>query len=149
MAIKPSEKVAVVATIDPDAYAAGTYLSDWVDIGKWQDGLLAVVMAGDLGTSATLDAKLRQATDASGSNAKDIGGKAITQLSQAGSDSDKQALVQVLAAELDLSNGFRFVALSMTLGVATSDAGAALLGCGPHYGPASESVLASVDEIVG
>ena len=42
MAIKPSEQMAIVATIDPDAYGADTYVSDWIDIGKFKGGLMAV-----------------------------------------------------------------------------------------------------------
>ena len=147
MAKKPSEMVAVVATIDPDANTAQAYTSDWVNMKDWEQ-VLAIVMAGDLGSSATLDAKLQQATDGSGTSAKDITGKAITQLTQAGTDSDKQALIQARADELDVAGGFTHVALVMTVGTATSDSGAVLLGLNPTYGPASDYDLASVDEIV-
>lgn len=143
----PSERAAVVATIDPDANTAATYVSDWVDMSKYPT-VLAIILAGELGTSATLDAKLRQATDSSGTGAKDITGKAITQLTQAGTDSDKQALINVREDELDVENGFGFVALSMDIAVATSDAGAVLLGFDPTYGFADDNDLASVDEIV-
>jgi len=150
MAIKPSEQMAIVATIDPDAYGADTYVSDWIDIGKFKGGLMAIVMAGDLGTSATLDAKWRQATSNAGANAKDFSpALSITQLTQAGTDSDKQVILQVTADKCDLANGFRFVALSMTVAVATSDAGAIVIGLGADYGPADQYDLASVDEIVG
>lgn len=143
----PSEVAAVVATIDPDAYTAATYLSDAVDMSKI-DQLLAVVMAGELGASATLDAKLTQATTSGGSY-KDITGKAITQLTQGGSDeSDKQALINCRADELDIDNDYRWVKLSMTVGTATSDCCALLLGFGARYGPASDGDLATVDEIV-
>ena len=77
----PSEVAAVVATIDPDVYTAATYLSDAIDMAKF-DQILAVVMSGTLGASATIAAKLTQATT-SGGTYKDITGKAITTLSQA------------------------------------------------------------------
>ncbi len=110
------------------------------------DQLLAVVMAGTLGSSATLDAKLTQATT-SGGTYKDISGKAITQLVKA-TDDDKQALINCRAEELDIDNDYRWVKLSMTVGTATSDAGALVLGFGERYGPASDGDLASVAEIV-
>lgn len=143
----PSEKVAVAGVIDPDANAAGALTSDWLDMTKFGQAM-AIIMAGTLGSSATLDAKLQQATDSSGTSAKDITGKAITQLTQAGTDSDKQAIINCLAEELDVDNGFTHVAIVMTTGTATSDSGAILLGLEPRYGPASDDDLASVDEIV-
>lgn len=141
----PSEVAAVVATIDPDAYGTGEELSDAIDMSKI-DQILAIVMAGTLGASATLDAKLTQATT-SGGTYKDITGKAITQLVKA-TDDDKQALINCRADELDIDNDYRWVKLSMTVGTATSDAGALVLGLGERYGPAFDGDLASVDEIV-
>ncbi|MFQ5629667.1 MAG: hypothetical protein ACE5I1_12960, partial [bacterium] len=105
---KPSEFAAVLGVIDPDATAAGTVTSDWCSMEKYRK-MMAIVFAGTLGTSATLDAKLEQASDSSGTGAKDISGKSITQLTQAGTDSDKQAIIEVDAAELDVANGFDHV----------------------------------------
>lgn len=143
----PSMRAAVAATIDPDVYTAAAYSSDWVDMATFES-IMAVVMAGTLGTSATLDAKLQQATDGSGTGVKDITGKAITQLTEAGTDSDKQAIINCRSDELDVNNGFTHVRLTMTVAVATSDAGAIVLGLDPRYGPASDNDLATVDEIV-
>lgn len=148
MAKKPSEMVAVLGTIDPDANTAGALTSDYGDASKFEQ-LMAIIFAGTLGTSATLDAKLVQATDSSGTGVKDITGKAITQLTEAGTDSDKQAIIQVRADELDVAGGFKWVAIVHTVATATSDSGAVLLGLNPTFGPASGYDLASVDEIVG
>lgn len=145
--LRPSDVAAVVAMIDPDAYAAGTVVSAYVAMADF-DKIMAIVMAGTLGSSATLDAKLVQATDSSGTGVKDITGKAITQLTQAGTDSDKQAVINCVAEELDVAGGFTHVALSMTVATATSDAGGIVLGFNPRFGPASDNDLASVDEIV-
>lgn len=143
----PSERAAVVGVIDPDANTAATYLTEWVPAKNFSK-FLAVIMAGDLGASATIDAKIRQATDSSGTGAKDVSGKAITQLTKAGSDDNKQALINFSAADLDINNDFTHVALSMTVGTATSDSGAALLGFDPRFGPASDNDTTTVDEIV-
>lgn len=143
-----SERAAVLATIDPDVTTASTVVSDYCDMTKFRR-VMAVVMAGTLGSNATLDAKLRQATDASGTSVKDITGKSITQLTQAGTDaSDKQAIINCMAEELDVEGGFTHVALSVTLAVATSDLGAVVLGFDARHEPASDNDLASVDEIV-
>lgn len=143
----PSDQVAVAAVIDPDATGAGTVTSGWVSMADFEK-LMAVVFAGTLGASATLDAKLEQATDSSGTGAKDITGKSITQLTKAGSDDDKQAVINVSAEELDVSNDFDHVRLSMTVGAAASDVGGVVLGLNPRFGKASDSDASSVDEIV-
>ena len=143
--ILPSARAKVVGVIDPDANGAGALSTGWISIADFQS-ILAIVMAGTLGTSGTLDAKLEQATDGSGTGAKDITGKAITQLTQAGTDSDKQAIINCRAEELDLDNSFTHVRLTMTTAVATSDSGAVVLGMDPRYSETAD--LASVDEIV-
>lgn len=144
----PTERVVPVAVIDPDAYSAGDYDTPWVPLKDFFR-FMAVVMAGTLGLSATLDAKLRVATSAAGANAADVTGSNITQFTQAGTDSDKQAVInfdpqQFLAgAALDYTH----VSLRMTVAVAASDAGAILLGIDPRFLPASDYDAASVDEI--
>ena len=143
----PSERAAVVGNIDPDANAAGTYTTGWVAAKNFHS-FLAIIQAGDLGSSATIDAKLQQATSAAGAGAKDITGKAITQLTQAGTDDNKQALINLRTDELDVDNSFAFVRLSMTVATATSDAGAVLLGFDSRFGPASDFDATTVDEIV-
>lgn len=143
-----SERVAIAAVIDPDAYTAAAYTSDWVNMGDFEQ-VMAVVTAGTMGSSATIDAKLQQATDSSGTGAKDITGKAITQMTQASpSSSDTQALIDCRAEELDLANSFNYVAVVVTVAVATSDMGALVLGGNPRYLPVSGEDLSSVAEIV-
>lgn len=143
----PSDVAAVVGAIDPDVTAAGTVTTGWVEAADFHM-FLAVVMAGTLGTSATLDAKIEQATDGSGTGAKDLSGSSITQLTQAGTDSDKQSLIQFRPDDLDVDNSFTHVRLSITVATATSDVGGLLLGFGPRYGPASDDDATTVDEIV-
>lgn len=144
----PSERIAVLDVIDPDVNAAGTLTTAWIDMADF-DSVMAVVMVGTLGTSATIDAKFQQASDASGTGAKDVAGSAITQITQAGSDqSDTQAVIELNAEDLDLANSFTHVRLSMTTAAATSDSGAILLGVDPRYGPASDHDATSVGEIV-
>lgn len=138
-----SEEWAVLATIDPDAYATGAQSSDVIDLEDVYE-VAAIVMAGTLGTSATLDAIMREMT-ASGSGTTTVAGGigAITQLTQAGSDSDKQAIIQFRSDAV----ANRWCKLVMTVGTAASDAGAIILGR-RRYNPASDHDLASVDEIV-
>lgn len=143
MNAKPSEISTLVGIIDPDAYAAGDVSSGWVDMGDY-NAIQAIVCAGTLGASATLDAKLEQATDGSGTGVKDITGKAITQMVKASNDDD-QAIIELRDDELDVENSFTHVRVTMTVGTATSDAGAFVLG---HYARYTPTPLASVQEIV-
>jgi hypothetical protein len=138
-----SELAAIVGVIDPDAYANAAYESGYVDMSKFES-LMAIVMAGDLGSSATLDFKLQSAVAASGG--ADITGKAITQLTQAGTDSNKQAIINLRREEM--TEGHRYVKAVMTVGTAASDASAILIGINPRNAPASDNDIAAVDEII-
>ena len=97
---------------------------------------------------ATLDAKLQQAQDASGTGAKDLTGKAISQLTQAASGSARQALINVRPEDLDVTNGFAYVRLTVTVGVAASLTAAQLLGVNPRFAPGDASNQAAVAQIV-
>lgn len=135
--ILPSDRTPVVGVIDPDVTAAGTVTTGWISM-KTHANILAIVMAGTLGVSATLDAKIEEAKDDVGTDAQDLSGKAITQLTQAGTDdSDKQALINVRSDEL--TDDFTHVRLSLTVGTASSDAGALVLGFDARYQPADQA----------
>jgi hypothetical protein len=110
-------------------------------------GLLAIVQTGVLGTGATVDAKLQQAQDASGTGAKDITGKAISQIVKATGD-NKQALIHVKPEDLDTVSGFGFVRLSVTVGVAASQTAAQVLGINARELPASTANQAAVVQVV-
>ena len=154
----PSEVVAVLATIDPDAYAHGAQNSDWVDMGLF-DQLMAILLVGDFpDTTSTINFKLQQATTSGGAGVKDITDKAITQIASGSpAVSDKQGVINLRADELDVDNAFRFVRAVATGAdsdspadspVNTIDYGAVLIGFGARYGPAYDGDLASVAEIV-
>lgn len=142
----PTDEMALVGVIDPDASPAATYTTAWVNMGEF-NRLLAVIMVGQMNASATIDAKIEQATDDTGTGAKDLAGSAITQLSQAGTDdSDKQALIQCFADDLDLQNDFSHARLSVTVAGADCDLSASVFGLSPRYAPAASA--ASVAETV-
>jgi len=143
---KGSELLSVLATIDPASQAAGVASTGWVPVANYF-AFLAVVQTGVLGTSATVDAKLQQALDSSGTGAKDISGKAITQIVKATGD-NKQVLVNVKPEELDTVNGFGFVRLTVTVGVAASITSAQLLGVNPRYAPADVGNQAAVVQVI-
>lgn len=145
---KPSEVCAIAATIDPDAYTAATTVSDYVNMADFES-VMIIILVGTMASTATLDAVVKQATDSSGTGAKNLSpSKAITQLTEAGTDSDKQVIINVRAEELDLANDFDHIAISVTGATAASDYGAVILGFNPRRAPTDGEDLASVDEIV-
>lgn len=148
MARKPAEVAALVSALDPASLTANTYYSDWILADDFEQ-YMGVVLVGAIATNGTCDIALSQATDGSGTGAKDITGKAAVQLTQAGTDSNKQIVLQCRQDELDLAGGFRYIAVEVVTAVAATIAGACLLGFNPTYGPAKDYDIASVDEIVG
>lgn len=145
--VKGSEQLAVLDVVNPSAQAAGAATTGWVSAAQFQK-FLAVIQAGTFGASATVDAKIQQATSSAGAGAKDVTGKAITQLLAAGGN-NVQAEINLDAQELDVNGGFAYIQLSVTVGTAATGTSAVLLGLGGRLGPASDFNNASVAQIVG
>lgn len=141
-----SEALALVATIDPDAYTTGDQNSDAIDMENHRR-VMFIVQAGTLGSSGTLDFAVYGDTSSGGSFTTAITGKSITQLTEAGTDDDKQAIVEVTAEEVN-DQSMRYIRGVLTVGVATSDAGMVALADASRFTPASAFDLATVDEIV-
>lgn len=80
MTSRASERVGLVGQISPQSTTTAL-TSGWISMANF-DRLLAKIIVGTLGSSATVNAKLQQATSSGGAGAKDITGKAITQFSQ-------------------------------------------------------------------
>jgi hypothetical protein len=79
--LKPSQRMAVIGAVNPQS-ATTVQVTGWLSAKNFLN-FLAIINVGALGASATVDAKVQQATDGSGTGAKDITGKAITQLTKA------------------------------------------------------------------
>ena len=143
-----AENVAILATIDPDAYGTGTQTTDIIDMRYWRE-VMFIVTAGDLGASATLDFSVAASAASNMGSSSSISGKSITQFTQAGTDSDKQAIVRVTAEEVAaIGIGHRYIQGTLTIGTAASDAAVIVLGVSARYQPVDAIDLASVDEIV-
>lgn len=141
------EKNAVLATLNPASVAASTVTTGWVSMANFH-GMAALIQTGVMGASGTVDAKLQQATDSSGTGAKDIAGKALTQIVKASGD-NVQATIELRDTEMDANNGFSYVRLSVTVGTAASQLSASLLGVNAAYTPASAFNQAGVVQQVG
>jgi hypothetical protein len=130
---RPTDGLAQLATINPISQAAGTAVSGWFSLANFQRAL-AEIDVGVFGASATVDAKVQQAQDNAGTGAKDITGKAITQLLAAGGN-NRQAFINLADTDLDITNGFGFVQLSITVGTAATLVGGSLKGFVPRFEP--------------
>ena len=101
--------------------------STYIDMRGYEGGV-ALISVGALGTSATLDAKIVQASDSSGTGSKNLTNASITQLTQASNDgSNKLYAIEFRTPELDTANGFYFVQVTGTVGTAASVYGVDLL----------------------
>lgn len=141
-----SDQLAVIATIDPSSISPGSVNTDVIDLSRVRS-VIFVVAAGTLGASATLDFAVKGDSASGGSFTTTVTGKTITQLTQAGSDDNKQVIVEVSAEEAG-AQGFRYVRGALTVGTAASQACVVALAGGLRYSPASDFDLATVDEIV-
>ena len=147
----PSETASIVFELDPDAYTtsdgtSGILTSDAVDMQNFRN-LMVIVQAGTFGTSASLAVVLRESSSSNGTFTS-ITGKAITALTEAGADDDKQAVINLDDSELT----YRWAQIQSTLTVGALDYAITGLGFKPRYTDAVITTaygdLASVDEIV-
>jgi uncharacterized protein (UPF0333 family) len=142
-----AEQTAVLAAISPVSQGAGTVTTGWLSFDKFQ-ALVAVLKTGVLGSSATVDMKFQQATDASGTGAKDVTGRALTQIVKATGD-NKVASIEVHPGDLDTANNFTHVRASLTVGTAASLVDVTVLGIAPTYLPARAYNAAAVVQQIG
>jgi len=139
-----SEQLAVCATIDPEAQTASAVNTDVIDMQKF-DRVLFIVSVGEMTTNGTVDFAVKSDSASGGSYA--TAEASITQLTEAGGDSDKQVLVEVRAIDV-AANGNRYIRGTLTTATAASDVSVVAIGT-PRFGsPVTSIDLASVDEIV-
>ena len=140
------EYLAIVATIDPDAYATGTQLSDAIDM---QDHVQAmfIIQLGTIKNSAATVAFYVMECATSGGTYTRLSGKSMTALTGS-ANNDEQIVINVRADEL--GTGMRYLKGSLRVSTDT-DAGLLVIGQ-PRYSDAvtttSYGDLASVSEIV-
>lgn len=129
-----SEGNAILTSVFPVSLAAAN-TPVWVDVGNYAR-LVAKLKVGLIAAGGTLDFKVQQATSAAGANAKDITGKAITQLPDTADNVDR--IIEIKNEELDVDGGFHFVGLLITPAVAASLVSAELIGFIPRYEPVTK-----------
>ena len=135
-----SEQLAVVATIDPDAYASTTLTTDVFDMSTHHEAMFVIQVGENAGT---VDFEVQESTATGAGTNTTTAVAAITQLAAA--DDDVQVIVTVRGE--DMADGYRYLRGILTASAAT-DAAVVALADRARYAPASAGDLASVDEIV-
>lgn len=100
-----SDRLAIVSVIDPADRASGTTLGDVIDMSVHRQ-LMFIVAVGNIQKPNTIDFKVTECATTGGTYVP-ISGKSITQLTQAGTDHNKQAIINLNASEL--TAGYRYV----------------------------------------
>ncbi len=143
-----NERLALIGTIDPDAYSANTYTSDEINMADFKR-VVFILSVGELGSSATVDFEINGGASSNpGSLATLVTGKDATQLTQAGSDSDKQVIIEVSAEEA-AAQGLQYLEAEVIVGTAACDLGLIVLGEPEHYSDTAGLDLATVAEVIG
>lgn len=139
-----TEELAVLDDHWPQTRQAAAHAGAWV-LASTYPRFLFKLKVGAMGSGGVINAKLQQATSAAGAGAKDIDGKAITPLTQAGSDENSRVGINLRTEELDRNGGFKYIRFVVTITVADCLYDAELLGTGGRYIPAS---VTNWDEVV-
>jgi len=140
------EYLAIVATIDPDAYATGTQLSDAIDMQDHVQVMFIVQLGTIKNSAATVEFYVMECASSGGTYTR-LSGKNMTALTGS-ANNDEQIVINVRADEL--GTGMRYLKGSLRVSTDT-DAGLLVIGQ-PRYSHAvtttSYGDLASVSEIV-
>lgn len=140
-----SEALCPLTTIYPDVRIPGAHYSEFVSLSTYHRAWLLLTVS-EMAALATMDCGLQQAQDATGTGVKAITGKTITQLTQAGGDTNSQVCIELQTEELDVDNDFEFVRFYFINAVNTVNATATLFGASPRFKPVATTGWA---EIVG
>ena len=147
-ALQPSKKIAVMGAIDPQS-ATTVQTTGWVDSSTFEN-FLALIEVGVISGGGTVNATIQQATSSGGAGAKALGTPlSIVALTQAGGGSSTQSLINFNSDDIDVTNGFRYLQLSITPSGAAALIAGQLLGVDARYGPADTLAAATQQTPVG
>lgn len=133
----------IIAGLYPANKTPAAHNTAWTSMANHQRAIY-IVRVGSMAATSTLDFKLQQATDSSGTDAKDISGKSITQLTQAGGDGSETVVVELRTEELDVDGGFDYVRGVLTVGTANVYCECIPIKFAANYPPVSTSALSEV-----
>ena len=129
-----SEVMYPLASFNADSQGIATVNGAYVSLANYHRAFLFIDV-GDMAGTATLDVLLQQATNLTGGGVKAIAGKAITQLTPAGGDSNQVLCIELRTEELDVPGGFDCIRYQFTVAAANVELGVHLFGCEPRFAP--------------
>lgn len=139
--VLPTEFIEQVGVIDPQSDAAGADVTGWIKADTHYHYLCQLIV-GAMTATGTLDGKIEQANTAGGGGAKDVTGKAFTQIADTGGS--KTYAINVKPTDLDIANGFLWFRLSVTPATAASLLTGQVLGVAPKQSPVPQTNWAQV-----
>lgn len=137
--------------LQPQNLGAGITDSAWITMAGYRNVLFIFQLGAADGAAGTIDLIVEQATDNAGTGAKPLAGrrgaKQATQII-AGADfatEDDQVRVNVRAEEMDVNNGFNFLACRITVSAGdTAQAAVAALRGIAEYLPVTTTYVTEV-----
>ena len=141
---QPSERIAVVGTIDPQTVMNTELFTDVVDMKHFHE-CMGIALLGNM-AAETIDFAV-YTCDSDGNNATEL--KDITQLAAHATNNDnKQVIINVKSQDLASANK-RYVKFGLVTGSNTGGPAAVVaLGVSPRYAPGTDNDLNTVVEIV-
>lgn len=118
--------------------------TDWIFAGN-HHRFVVMGSIGDMQAGATFDIDVEQASDSTGTGAKAVTGKSITQLTQAGGDGDQVVMIELKGIEFDVSGGFEYFRVEVTPAIAAVEFSLIVLGIVPRFAPVGTT---TVEEII-
>jgi len=137
-----TEQWTPIARINPASYNSEQNTARFA-VGAYRR-FLVILMVGAITSTGTLDIDIEQSDAASGGTTKNVTGKSITQLTQAGSDSNKIVAIEIASEELDTNGGFAWLNVELTPLTAASICGVLVLAGDARHQPVS---VANWDEV--
>ena len=130
-----NEQVYIQSVLPPESGpTTATVPTTYIDVTDFER-FAFLISAGALGASATVAAQVVQATAAAGTGSKVITGAAMTAF--ADDDDDQFVTIEVQSDQLDIANGFRYVAITVTI-ANTADLEVLFLGLNPRHVPVTQ-----------
>lgn len=122
-------------------WAIGVHQSAWFDMSI-HHRLACVLKVGVIAAAGTVNLILQEAQDNVGTGAAAIAGKAITQLTQAGGDGNDVCIIELRTEEL--TPGFDFVRVVMTVAGNTAQADVTCYGITNRYAPVASGLITEI-----
>jgi len=138
-----SENFELLANITPETAngTVGEHNTGYVSLENYHR-VIIVLTAGTPGGASTIDVDVEEATDAAGTGAQNIAGKAITTLVAA--DAGETVYIEVRTEELDVDNAYSFINAEVTVGVNTFTYDLKIFGFVPRFAPAAVTNIAEI-----